>query len=55
MPFSLAIEMWGEGDRNGVQCFDLFNPSGKDLRVSSFVLEGSCNSCSCNSFVVVVV
>ncbi|XP_062503246.1 carboxypeptidase O-like isoform X2 [Corticium candelabrum] len=31
IPFSLAIEMWGEGDGNGVKCFDLFNPSGSDL------------------------
>lgn len=32
IPFSLAIEMWGEGDSSDVECFDLFNPPGKDLR-----------------------
>ena len=47
IPFSLAIEMWGEGDGNGVQCFDLFNPSGKDLRVSKMLhkhLQQPCNN-----------
>jgi hypothetical protein len=39
IPFSLAIEMWGEGDSSDVECFDLFNPPGKDLRVNKIFLE----------------
>ncbi|XP_064622834.1 carboxypeptidase O-like [Lineus longissimus] len=31
IPFSLAIEMWGDGDLPGTQCFDLFNPRSENL------------------------
>ncbi|XP_038076949.1 carboxypeptidase A2-like [Patiria miniata] len=32
IPFSFAIELWGEGDSNKVKCFDLFNPSHATLQ-----------------------
>ncbi|XP_013379519.1 carboxypeptidase A1 [Lingula anatina] len=32
VPFSLAIELWGEGDHKGAQCFDLFNPPSHALQ-----------------------
>lgn len=31
IPFSYAIELWGEGDKPGMQCFDLFNPPSDKL------------------------
>nr|XP_002737182.2 PREDICTED: zinc carboxypeptidase A 1-like [Saccoglossus kowalevskii] len=32
IPFSFAIELWGDGDHNGAKCFDLFNPRNADLQ-----------------------
>ncbi|XP_070578847.1 carboxypeptidase A4-like [Ptychodera flava] len=34
IPFSFAIELWGEGDHKGARCFDLFNPKSEDLQKS---------------------
>ncbi|ELT94089.1 hypothetical protein CAPTEDRAFT_227948 [Capitella teleta] len=34
IPFSLAIELWGEGDREGARCFDLFNPPSEHLHIA---------------------
>ncbi|XP_022252259.1 uncharacterized protein LOC111087965, partial [Limulus polyphemus] len=31
IPFSFAVELWGDGDIQGKQCFDLFNPPNKEL------------------------
>ena len=33
IPFSLNVEMWGEGDADEKQCFDLFNPPNEQLEV----------------------
>ncbi|PIK33128.1 putative carboxypeptidase A1 isoform X1 [Apostichopus japonicus] len=32
IPFSLTIELWGEGDSEENQCFDLFNPTSEKLQ-----------------------
>ncbi|XP_078000698.1 carboxypeptidase A4-like [Glandiceps talaboti] len=32
IPFSFAIELWGEGDHKGAKCFDLFNPKSESLQ-----------------------
>lgn len=37
IPFSLTIELWGEGDSKDKKCFDLFNPPSEQLQVA---LEG---------------
>nr|XP_054758750.1 carboxypeptidase A1-like isoform X1 [Lytechinus pictus] len=34
IPFSLNVEMWGEGDIDNKQCFDLFNPPNEKLAAS---------------------
>ena len=34
IPFSFAIELWGEGDYTGAKCFDLFNPRSEMLKVN---------------------
>ncbi|XP_076350835.1 carboxypeptidase A5-like isoform X7 [Tachypleus tridentatus] len=31
IPFSFAVELWGDGDLPEKQCFDLFNPPNKEL------------------------
>ncbi|XP_071962021.1 carboxypeptidase A4-like [Antedon mediterranea] len=32
IPFSYAMEIWGNGDHKGAQCFDLFNPPNDQLQ-----------------------
>ncbi|XP_033115949.1 carboxypeptidase A4-like [Anneissia japonica] len=32
IPFSYTIEIWGQGDHKGAQCFDLFNPPNENLQ-----------------------
>ncbi|XP_030855216.1 carboxypeptidase A1 isoform X1 [Strongylocentrotus purpuratus] len=34
IPYSLNVEMWGEGDVDNKQCFDLFNPPNEKLVAS---------------------
>ncbi|XP_078589693.1 carboxypeptidase B1-like [Branchiostoma floridae x Branchiostoma japonicum] len=34
LPFSLAVEMWGDRDSPSKRCFDLFNPPNKDLQTA---------------------
>lgn len=38
IPFSLTIELWGEGDSDENQCFDLFNPTSEKLQVSKMMI-----------------
>ncbi len=35
IPFSFAIELWGNGDSKDKKCFDLFNPASRDLQVEA--------------------
>ena len=34
IPFSFAVELWGEGDNGQAKCFDLFNPDNIILQVT---------------------
>ncbi|EDV21753.1 uncharacterized protein TRIADDRAFT_59794 [Trichoplax adhaerens] len=34
IPFSFAIELWGNGDNSNKRCFDLFNPHSQDLKAA---------------------